>query len=147
VTSREEILFNDLLVPAPPEQLVNYVPHAPDKSVDGRIIALGGNIDEAGRGVIVTIDRGTRDGLEVGHVLAIYHPTPVIADPRAYEGPDVLAKFVDQTRAIVAPTRYLNVPPERSGLLFVFRTFDRVSYALVVNAAEPVVVGDLLRRP
>jgi hypothetical protein len=147
VTSREEILFNDLLLPAPPEELVNYVPHAPDNTVDGRIIALGGNIDEAGRGVVVTLDRGRRDGIEVGHVLAIYHPTGVIADPRVYEGPDVLTRFTEQTKALVAPTRYLNVPPERSGLLFVFRTFDRVSYGLVVNAAEPIVVGDLLRKP
>jgi hypothetical protein len=146
-TAREEILFNDLLLPAPREELVNYVPHAPDKIVDGRIIALGSNSAEAGRGSIITLDRGTRDGIEVGHVLAIYHPTPVIADPRAYEGPDILARFVDQTRTIVRPTTYLNIPPERSGLLFVFRTFDKVAYALVLNAAEPVVVGDLVRKP
>jgi hypothetical protein len=145
--SREEILFNDLLLPAPPEELVNYVPHAPDKVIDARIIALGSNSAEGGRGSIVTLDRGTRDGIEVGHILAIYHPSPVIADPRTYDGPDVLARFMDQTKAIVAPTRYLNIPPERSGLLFVFRTFDKVSYALVVNAAEPVVIGDLLRKP
>src|SRR6266550_2584670 len=146
-TAREEILLNDLLLPAPREELVNYVPHAPDKVVDGRIISLGSNTAEGGRGSIITLDRGTRDGIEVGHVLAIYHPTPVIADPRPYEGPDILARFVDQTRAIVPPTRYLNVPPERSGLLFVFRTFDKVAYALVLNAAEPVVIGDLLRKP
>jgi hypothetical protein len=146
-TAREEILFNDLLLPAPREELVNYVPHAPDKIVDGRIISLGNNSAEGGRGTIITLDRGTRDGLEVGNVLAIYHPTPVIADPRAYEGPDILAKFVDQTKSIVRPTTYLNVPPERSGLLFVFRTFDKVAYALVLNAAEPVVIGDLVRKP
>jgi hypothetical protein len=146
-TAREEILLNDLLLPAPREELVNYVPHAPDKVVDGRIIALGNNSAEGGRGSIITLDRGTRDGIEVGHVLAIYHPTPVIADPRPYEGPDILARFVDQTRVIIPPTRYLNVPPERSGLLFVFRTFDKVAYALVLNAAEPVVIGDLLRKP
>jgi hypothetical protein len=145
--SREEILFNDLLLPAPPEVLVNYVPHAPDRVVDARIISLGGNTAEAGRGSMVTLDRGTRDGLEVGHVLAIYHPSPVVVDPRTYDGPDVLARYMEQTRAIVAPTQYLNIPPERSGLLFVFRTFDKVSYALVVSAAEPVVVGDLLRKP
>ena len=126
---------------------MNYVPHAPDKVIDARIIALGSNSAEGGRGSIVTLDRGTRDGIEVGHILAIYHPSPVIADPRTYDGPDVLARFMDQTKAIVAPTRYLNIPPERSGLLFVFRTFDKVSYALVVNAAEPVVIGDLLRKP
>jgi hypothetical protein len=146
-TAREEILMNDLLLPAPREELVNYVPHSPDKIVDGRIISLGNNSAEGGRGTIVTLDRGTRDGLEVGHVLAIYHPTPVIADPRPYEGGDVLAKFLDRTQIIVPPTRYLNIPPERSGLLFVFRTFDKISYALVLNAAEPVVIGDLLRKP
>jgi LysM domain len=145
--SREEILLNDLLVPAPREELVSFVPHAPDKAVDGRVIAIGNNNGEAGRGSIITLDRGTRDGIEVGHVLAIYRPTPVVADPRAYDGPDVLARFMDQTKAIVAPTRYLNIPPERSGLLFVFRTFEKASYALVVNASEPVVVGDLLRKP
>jgi hypothetical protein len=127
-TAREEILLNDLLLPAPREELVNYVPHAPDKVVDGRIISLGGNTAEAGRGFIVTLDRGMRDGLEVGHVLAIYHPTPVIVDP-------------------LPPQRYLNIPPERSGLLFVFRTFDKVAYALVLNASEPVVIGDLVRKP
>ncbi len=147
ITAREEILMNDLLLPAPREELVNYVPHSPNKIVDGRIIALGTNSAEGGRGSIVTLDRGTRDGLEVGHVLAIYHPTPVIADPRGYEGPDILNRFLEQTRVIVPPTRYLNIPPERSGLLFVFRTFDKVAYALVLNAAEPVVVGDLLRKP
>jgi hypothetical protein len=145
--AREEILLNDLLLPAPREELVNYVPHAPDKVVDGRIISLGSNAAEAGRGFIVTLDRGTRDGLEVGHVLAIYHPTSVIVDPRPYEGPDILARFFEKTQVIVPPTRYLNIPPERSGLVFVFRTFDKVAYALVLNASEPVVVGDLVRKP
>jgi len=145
--AREEILLNDLLVPAPREELVNYVPHAPERVVDGRIISLGSNAAEAGRGFVVTLDRGRRDGLEVGHVLAIYHPTPVIADPRPYEGGDILARWVDRTQTVVLPTRYLNIPPERSGLLFVFRTFDKVAYALVLNAAEPVVIGDLVRKP
>ena len=102
---------------------------------------------ETGRGYLVTLDRGLRDGLEVGHVLAIYHPAPVIPDPRAYEGPDILSKLADQTRAIVPPTRYLNLPPERSGLLFVFRVFDRLSYAIVLNTTEPILVGDVVRRP
>jgi len=146
-SAREEILMNDLLVPAPREELVNYVPHAPDKTSDGHIIALYGDSAEAGRGSIVTLDRGATDGMEIGHVLAIYHPTPVIADPRPYDGPEVLSRLVEQTRVIVPPTRYLNIPPERSGLLFVFRVYDRVTYAIVLNAAEPVVVGDLVRKP
>ncbi len=146
-TAREEILLNDLLVPAPRETLVNYVPHAPEQAVDGRVIELYNAGTEAGRGFIVILDRGAADGLEIGNVLAIYHPAPVIPDPRPYEGPDVFSKLSDATKAIVPPTKYLNVPPERSGLLFVFRVFDRVSYAILLNTSEPVVVGDMVRKP
>ena len=140
--------MNDLLLPAPREELANYVPHAPDKAVDGRIIALDADSHEVGRGSLVTIDRGARDGLDVGTVLAIYHPTPVIADPRPSNEPSVFARFVsDQTRDILPPQRYLNIPPERSGLLFVFKVFDKVAYGIVLNASEPVVTGDLARKP
>ncbi len=146
-TAREEILLNDLLVPAPRETLVNYVPHAPDVAIDSRIIELYNAGTEAGRGFIVVLDRGARDGLEVGNVLAIYHPAPVIPDPRPYEGPDVFSKLSEASKVIVPPTKFLNVPPERSGLLFVFRVFDRVAYAILLNTSEPVVVGDMARKP
>jgi len=145
--AREEILINDLLVPAPRETLVNYVPHAPDIAVDGRVIELYSGGAEAGRGFIVILDRGSQDGLEIGNVLAVYHPLPVIADPRPYEGPDVFSKLWESTHVIVPPTKYLNVPAERSGLLFVFRVFDRVAYAILLNTSEPVVVGDMVRKP
>ena len=57
-SAREEILLNDLLVPAPRETLVNYVPHAPDVAIDSRIIELYNAGTEAGRGFIVVLDRG-----------------------------------------------------------------------------------------
>ena len=146
-SAREEILLNDLLIPAPREVLLNYVPHAPEAAVEGRIIELYSGGTEAGRGFIVALDRGASDGLEIGSVLAIFHPAPVIPDPRPYEGPDIMSKLSDQTRFIIPPSRYLNVPPERSGLLFVFKVFGRVSYAVVLNTVEPVEVGDLVRTP
>ncbi len=81
-------------------------------------------------------------------MLAIYHPTPVIVDPRPSTEPPVFARFMsDPTRDMLQPTRYLNIPPERSGLLFVFRVFDKVAYGIVLNASEPVVTGDLVRKP
>jgi hypothetical protein len=147
-SAREEILMDDLLIPAPREELVNYVPHAPDKAIDGRIIALDGDSHEVGRGFLVTVDRGSRDGLDVGTVLAIYHPTPVIPDPRPSTEPSVLSRFIsDPTRDMLQPTRYLPIPPERSGLLFIFRVFDKVAYGIVLNASEQVVTGDLARKP
>ncbi len=147
-SAREEILIDDMLLPAPREELINYVPHAPDKAVDGRIIALDGESHEVGRNALVTVDRGGRDGLDVGTVLAIYHPTPVIPDPRPSTEPTVLARSAgDQTLDMPKPTRYLPIPPERSGLLFIFRVFDKVSYGIVLNASEPVVTGDLARKP
>lgn len=146
-SASEEILLGDLLVPAPPEQLVNYVPHVPERAVEGRIIALANDSAETGSGYIVTLDRGQQDGLESGHVLAIYHPAPVIPDSRPSPSSDVISKIVDQTRTIMQPTRYLNLPPERSGLVFVFRVFDRVAYAIVLNTTEPIVVGDIVRKP
>jgi hypothetical protein len=147
-SAREEILMGDLLLPAPREELVNYVPHAPDKAVDGRIIALDGDSHEVGRGHLVTVDRGLRDGLDVGTVLAIYHPTAVIVDPRPSAEPTAMARFMsDPTRDMLQPTRYLNIPPERSGLMFIFRVFDKVAYGIVLNALEPVVTGDLARKP
>ena len=145
--AREEILLNDLLVPAPREELVNYVPHAPDAAIDGRVIELYSGGTEAGRGYIVALDRGADDGLEIGSVLAVYHLAPVIPDPRPYEGPDIMSKLADQTTIVLPPTRFLNIPPERSGLLFVFRVFNRVAYAILLNTAEPVVVGDMVRKP
>ena len=147
-TAREDILLGDLLLPAPREDVINFVPHAPERPVEGRIILLANDAAETGRGYIVTLDRGKDDGLETGNVLAIYHAAPVIEDPRPYEsGADVISKLVDQTKSIVQPTRYLELPPERTGLLFVFRVFDRVAYAIVLNTTEPIVVGDIVRKP
>jgi hypothetical protein len=146
-SAREEILLGDLLVPAPREELVNYVPHAPDRALEGRIIDLANDAHESARGYIVTIDRGAQDGLEIGHVLAIYHPGPVMPDPRPYETGDVFAKYSDRTKVLFPPTQYLNIPAERTGLLFVFRVFDRVSYAVVLNTTDPVFPGDVVRKP
>ncbi|MGH8714390.1 MAG: LysM peptidoglycan-binding domain-containing protein [Casimicrobiaceae bacterium] len=147
-SAREEILLDDVLLPAPREELANYAPHAPERAVDGRVIALSGDAFEAGRGSLVTLDRGSRDGLDVGTVLAIYHPTPVIPDPRPSTEPNVFSRFIsDPTRDMAKPDRYLNIPPERSGLLLVFKVFDKVAYGIVLNASEPVVTGDLARKP
>ncbi len=129
VTASEEIGRGDRLLPATPPGLIDYAPHAPAREVSGRIISVFGGIGEGGRNSIVTLSRGQRDGLELGHVLAIYRKGRVVVD--RFEGKE---------------STYI-LPDERSGLLFVFRVFDRVSYALVMNVTRPVVTGDLVRTP
>lgn len=142
----EEIQIGDRLVPAPRETILNYAPHAPVRDVDGRIIATIADTVEMGRGSIVTIDKGTRDGVDVGTVLAVYRGVAPIPDPRPNNDPEVIVRFFEQT-TWYRKDKFLEVPQERTGLAFVFRTFDRVAYAILLNTTDPVQIGDFVRRP
>ena len=129
--SIQEINVGDRLVPATEQAINAYVPHAPEKPVAGRIMSAYGGVAEVGQNAIVTINKGKRDGIESGHVLAIYR-----------HGRDVNT-IKDQQ-----PTSdTVRLPDERYGLLFVFRTFDRLSYALVVQSTRPVHVLDDVQNP
>jgi hypothetical protein len=127
--SREEIWRNDFLMQAPEPAMMNYVPHAPAQPVRGRVLALYGGVGAAGKLSIVSISRGARDGLEIGHVLALYSA-----------GAEVVNRFDGKVE------RY-RLPDERYGALLVFRVFDRVAYALVMEAERPVVAGDAFGTP
>ncbi len=129
ISAKQEIGLTDRLAPAGRPEIVSYVPHAPSKAINGQIAAIYGGVNQAGRNSIVTLNRGTRDGLEVGHVLALYR-----------NGGDITYREDD------SKTEY-KLPAERSGLLFVFRTFDRISYGLVMSVTRPVVVADFVRTP
>jgi len=140
VNAKEEIINGDRLVPAPRGTLMSYAPHPPTRPIQAEIIATDRDAIEAGRGWIVTLDKGSSDGLDVGTVLAVYRVVPLIPDPRSVERP------IDQPNLFL-PDRYIKVPDERIGLVFVFRVFERVSYALVLNTTDPVVVGNYTRNP
>jgi len=129
LTSKEEIGRGDRLVPLVRPELVPYVPHKPDFAVDGRVISVYGGVDAAGRGSIVAINRGRADGMEIGHVLALERNRTVVERD-------------EHDATVVIP-----IPPERVGLLFIFRTFQRISYGLVVQAIGTVEVNDFARVP
>jgi hypothetical protein len=145
-SANEEILVGDRLLPAPRETLVNYVPHAPDKPVDARILRVPYGGLETARGGIVTLDKGAADGIEVGHVLAVYRVIPKIEDPRPSRQQTIILRFLDSTTPFT-PREYVQPADERTGLLFVFRAFDRVSYAVLLNTLDTVRPGDYARTP
>ena len=128
-STRLEAVVGDRLSPVPQQELVAYVPRAPANPVDGRIIALYGDGLRAGQNQVVSINRGSREGMERGHVLALWRAGKLA---------------VDSTSADKAAMR---LPDERHGLLFVFRVFERVSYALILNVQDPVRTGDRFTQP
>ena len=130
VTSiRQEANVGDRLAPVPPREFANYVPHAPSSPLAGQIASLYGDAMTAGQNQIVALNRGARDGVERGHVLALWR-----------DGERVIDK-TDPSR----PT--IKLPDERHGMLFVFRVFDRMSYALILTVKEPVKPGDRFTQP
>lgn len=128
-TAVQEVGLGDRLIPATPPPLVAYVPHKPDFQISGLVLSVYGGVDAAGRGSIISINRGSSDGIEIGHVLAL-------ESHRVIHGRD------EQGRKEV-----VDVPSSRTGLLFVFRTFDRISYGLVVQSEGTVDVNDFVRTP
>ncbi len=128
-STRLEGAVGDRLSPVPMQELVAYVPHAPSAPVDGRIVSIYGDGLRAGQNQVVAINKGKRDGIERGHVLALWRT-----------GTDA----VDRTGAM---KQALRLPDEQHGTLFVFRTFERVSYALILSVQHPVRAGDHFTQP
>lgn len=124
-----EVGIGDRLAPAPPRNLDRYVPHAPDKAMAGQIAAVYGDALNAGQNQIVALNRGKRDGMERGHVLALWR-----------DGDRVVDKTQGRAETI-------KLPDERHGILFVFEVYERVSYALIISVKEPVRPGDRFTQP
>ena len=130
VSAQEEIRVGDRLLPQPAREFITYRPHAPQHAVDARVVSIHGSaVVNAGQNQVVTVNQGWREQLEVGHVLAILSQGEQIIDKTDPEQP------------------LLQLPDERNGLLMVFRTFEKIAYALVLNTTHRVRVGDRLVNP
>lgn len=125
----EEVRIADRLLPEQ-ERVLNatFQPRAPAAAVsDGFMIAVDGGVNQVGQGNIVVVNRGERDGLEVGHVLAIYQVGGVVFDQVARQN--------------------VTLPDTRAGLMMIFEVFEKASYGLVLRASRPLKVLDKVQNP
>jgi hypothetical protein len=107
----------------------SFEPHAPASQISAKIISIYGGVNQAGQNAIITINKGARDGLENGHVLALYQKGEFIKGGTIFKSDNVV------------------LPGVRYGLIFVFRTFQKVSYALVLQSRIPVQILDTAQTP
>jgi len=131
-----EALRGDRLIAQEGETALGFTPHAPPHDINGRIIAIADEATEVGQYQIVVLNRGNRDGLTAGSVLAVDKQGEVVRDVwknRPF-GKDLYAKDVQ-------------LPFERAGTLIVFKVFDKVSYGLIIGARAPIQVADRFYNP
>lgn len=128
MSSRQEIRIGDRLMPTEERRVDStFFPSAPDSEMTGQIIAVFGGVRVVGDHDVVVLNRGEREFMETGHVLAIYRRGDLALDR--------------ETNQIV------RLPSERAGILMVFRTFPKLSYALVLQTDIPLSVLDGFRNP
>lgn len=181
--SVREILPKDKLVEADSSTPFEYVPHAPENKIRGRIISAYGGLSDSGRYQTVVINRGSRDGLEPGHVLAVYREglavtltrdekdrmawvkekSAGIPDGGAWlysdvrclkeDGKATYDQIVDVRNSFRSTClgnnsdNAVKLPDTRSGLVMVYRVYDRVSYALIMQSDGPVYLLDTVKNP
>lgn len=126
VNSKEEIGVGDRLVAAGRPEVVNYVPRAVDKALDGRVLSIyGGGVEQAATNMVIALNRGSAQGLERGHILRMMRYGKTIVD-----------------KTSVNKKEQVRLPDEPYAMVFVFRVFKDISYGLIFNATAPVMVGD-----
>lgn len=124
----EEIRRGDRLFPTL-ETSINssFQPSGPSQNIDGVILDVPRGVNLVGAMDVVTLNKGAREGLVAGNVLAIFKTGETIRD--------------------VETGKPLKMPDEEAGVLMVFHVFDKVSYALVLKAHRQLEVGDKVRNP
>ncbi|MGH8454004.1 MAG: LysM peptidoglycan-binding domain-containing protein [Nevskiales bacterium] len=130
-TTVREVLVGDRLLPQDETDLLAsaFYPHAPDAGLQGYIIAVTGGVSQISKYQIVTLNKGARDGAKVGQVFSIYQAGRQVRDPYGNANATVI------------------LPEEKAGLLMVFKTYERVSYALVMKSTRSIHLLDKFRTP
>ena len=131
VDNEREAVVGNYLMEEEDVAPVNFLPHAPAREVEGRIMSVLSGVSLIGQYQVVVINRGSADGLEPGHVLRVYQTGKTIRDThrKGFNGEKV------------------RLPDEPAGTMMVFRTSEQISYALVMEATTAMAVLDTVRNP
>ena len=130
IDSEREAVVGNYLMPEEDVNQANFLPRAPEREVEGRIISVVSGVSLIGQYQVVVINRGAESGLEPGHVLRVFQAGRVIRDTQR-------GAFGQKVR----------LPEEPAGTMMVFRTAERLSYALVMEATTPLALLDIVRNP
>jgi hypothetical protein len=126
--SSEEVRIGDRLLVSEDRRLTtNFMPSSPDEKIEGKMISVDGGVNQIGQYNVVAINRGAREGMKAGNVLAVMKAGNRVRDP------------------ITGET--IELPSERAGLLMVFQVYEKMSYGLVLKATRSLSVGDKVVNP
>jgi hypothetical protein len=135
--SARETYPGDKLLPGDVDVPLDFMPSPPKMKVKGRIMLVSDGVSIIGQYEVVVINRGIRDGLQPGNVLAVYSASEPVYDNSKngfVHAPSLFAKKVE-------------LPEERTGTFMVFKTFDRMSFGLIMEATDVIRVADDVQSP
>jgi LysM repeat protein len=135
--SARETRAGDKLIPGGVDVPLDFIPSAPRVKTNGRIIAVANGVTIIGQYEVVVVNRGARDGLAPGNVLGVFDYGPVVRDTDR-KGFFNLNHFGSSK---------VQLPSERTGTFMVFKTFDNISYGLIMEATNLIRVGDKVQNP
>lgn len=134
-----ETLQGDKLFPESVEAGVDFVPHAPESDVDATVIAVK-NLTVMGQYHVIALNRGSKAGLEAGHVVAIQKTGDVVLDKYSQGG-------LNAQKGSLKRGKNVQLPSERSGIAMIYKTYDNMSFALVMEATHEIRQGDRATNP
>jgi LysM repeat protein len=135
--STRESRAGDKLIAGGVDVPLDFIPSAPRSMTNGRIIAVSDGVTVIGQYEVVVVNRGARDGLAPGNVLGVFDTGPIVrdTDKKGFFNLDTLG------------AKKVALPSERTGTFMVFKTFDNISYGLIMEATNLIRVGDKVQNP
>ncbi|MEP0003670.1 peptidoglycan-binding protein, partial [Marinobacter sp.] len=126
--SNEEVRIGDRLLVGEERRITtSFVPSSPDSDIEAQMISVDGGVSQIGQFDVVAINRGQREGLKPGNVMAVLKSGNLVRDPVTNET--------------------IELPSERAGLMMVFQAYEKMSYGLILQATRPLSVGDKVTNP